>query len=72
MSVNTVIESGVAIFDETRFSSISRPKDLISIVDEGQNSETLEGISDPEPQQVRLCLQVNRAKALVCCKSLIL
>ena len=53
VSVNTVIESRDAIFDETRFSSIPRPKDLISNVDEGQNSETLGGRSDPEPQQVR-------------------
>ena len=53
MSINTVIESRDAIFDETRFSSIPRPKDLISNVDEGQNSETLKRISDLEAQQVR-------------------
>ncbi|KAJ9547314.1 hypothetical protein OSB04_019857 [Centaurea solstitialis] len=53
VSVNTVIESRDAIFDEERFSSIPRPKDLISNVDEGQNSEILEGISDPEPLKVR-------------------
>ena len=53
VSVNTVIESRDAIFDETRFSSITRPKDLISNVNEGQTSETLEGISYPEPQQIR-------------------
>ncbi|KAJ9553540.1 hypothetical protein OSB04_017585 [Centaurea solstitialis] len=53
VSVNTVIESRDAIFDEERFSSIPRPKDLISNVDEGQNSKILEGISDPEPLKVR-------------------
>ena len=53
VSVNTVIESRDAIFDEERFSSIPRPGDLISNVDEGQNSENLEGISDLEPLEVR-------------------
>ncbi|KAJ9538049.1 hypothetical protein OSB04_030782 [Centaurea solstitialis] len=45
VSVNTVNESRDAIFDEERFSSIPRPKDLISNIDEG--------ISDPEPLVVR-------------------
>ena len=53
MLINTVIESHDSIFDETRFSSIPRPKDLISNYNEGHNSESLESISDPEPQQVR-------------------
>ena len=50
VSVNTVIESRDTIFDETRFSSIPRPKDLNSNYNEGHNSESLEGISDTEPQ----------------------
>ncbi|KAJ9535802.1 hypothetical protein OSB04_un001045 [Centaurea solstitialis] len=53
VSVNTMIESRDANFDEERFSSIPRPKDLISNGNEGQTSETLEGISDPEPLEVR-------------------
>ncbi|KAJ9538837.1 hypothetical protein OSB04_031570 [Centaurea solstitialis] len=53
VSVNTVIELRDAIFDEERFSSIPRPKDLISNGNEGQTSENLEGISDPKPLEVR-------------------
>ena len=53
VAVHTVIESRDAIFDEKRFSSILRPRDLISKVDEDQNLETLEGTSNLEPLEVR-------------------
>ncbi|KAL4561507.1 hypothetical protein LXL04_033674 [Taraxacum kok-saghyz] len=53
VSVNTVIESRDAIFDEMRFSSIPRPMDLISKSNEGHNSESLKGTSDLEPQEIR-------------------
>ena len=60
--MNTVIESRDVIFDEKRFSSIPRPRDLISNVDEGKNSETLDGISDPEPLEVRKSKRYRIAK----------
>ncbi|PWA89720.1 zinc finger, CCHC-type [Artemisia annua] len=52
VSVNTVIESRDAIFDELRFSSIKRPKDLTPKNYE-DNSEILEGVMEQEPQPVR-------------------
>ncbi|GJW66241.1 hypothetical protein Tco_0120665, partial [Tanacetum coccineum] len=36
VSINSIIESRDAIFDESRFSSIPRPKDVISDSDESQ------------------------------------
>ena len=51
--INTVIESRDAIFDEMRFSSIQRPKDLTFGTNEVQNPESSDGVSVPETQELR-------------------
>nr|KAJ0202034.1 hypothetical protein LSAT_V11C600337700 [Lactuca sativa] len=52
-SVHTIIESWDAIFDELRYSSIQRPKDLIPSSSEVPKSDGKEVVSIPETQQLR-------------------
>ena len=52
-SVHTIIESRDAIFDELRYSSIQRPKDLIPSTSEVPKSDGKEVVSIPETQQLR-------------------
>ncbi|GKE71009.1 zinc finger, CCHC-type containing protein, partial [Tanacetum coccineum] len=54
VSINTIIESRDAIFDENRFSSIPRPIDVIPNSDESQRDDHSNDVSSetPEPQAV--------------------
>src|SRR5688572_32568822 len=58
ISINSIIESRDAIFDETRFSSIGRPKDLqfstdVQEVDDDQ-PDTQHGSSNDEHVEISL------------------
>ncbi|GKD13427.1 zinc finger, CCHC-type containing protein [Tanacetum coccineum] len=44
VSINSIIESRDAIFDENRFSSIPRPKDIIPNSDESQRDDHTDGV----------------------------
>nr|KAJ0209992.1 hypothetical protein LSAT_V11C400160980 [Lactuca sativa] len=48
VSVNTVIESRDVIFDENRFSSIPRPKDLVSSSNRNTNEAVHDSNESPE------------------------
>ncbi|GJY24719.1 zinc finger, CCHC-type containing protein [Tanacetum coccineum] len=54
VSINSIIESRDAIFDENRFSSIPRPKDIIPNSDESQRDGHSNDVSSeiPEPRKV--------------------
>ncbi|GJY50122.1 zinc finger, CCHC-type containing protein [Tanacetum coccineum] len=62
VSINTVIESRDAIFDENRFSSIPRPKDIILNSDESQMDDHSNDVPSetPEPRKGR---RVRKAKS---------
>ncbi|GJT58722.1 zinc finger, CCHC-type containing protein [Tanacetum coccineum] len=53
MSINTIIESIDAIFDENRFSSIPRPMDIIPNSDKSQRDDHLNDVPSetPEPRK---------------------
>lgn len=53
VSINTIIESRDAIFDENRFSSISRPKDIVPNSDEVQRDDHSNDVpsENPEPRK---------------------
>ncbi|GJV21831.1 zinc finger, CCHC-type containing protein [Tanacetum coccineum] len=60
VSINSVIESRDSIFDENRFSSIPRPKDIIPNSDESQrddhsNDVPIEGLKDQVGSQYSYC-----------------
>ncbi|KAL0435451.1 UNVERIFIED_CONTAM: Retrovirus-related Pol polyprotein from transposon TNT 1-94 [Sesamum radiatum] len=62
ISVNTVIESRDAIFDETRFSSIPRPKEIIPSTT-GTNKETESfKVTPDEPMKLRKSKRVRKPK----------
>ncbi|GJR62244.1 zinc finger, CCHC-type containing protein [Tanacetum coccineum] len=50
VSINSIIESRDAIFDENRFSSIPRPKDIIPKLDESQRDDILDGFEGSRDQ----------------------
>nr|GEW93065.1 uncharacterized protein [Tanacetum cinerariifolium] len=54
ISINSIIESRDAIFDENRFSSILRPKDIIPNTDESQRDDHSDDVPSeiPEPRKV--------------------
>nr|GEY37460.1 zinc finger, CCHC-type [Tanacetum cinerariifolium] len=54
-SINSIIESTDAIFDENRFSSVPRPKDIIPNVQEPQMDDHTDDVQNeiPEPQKVK-------------------
>nr|KAJ0221579.1 hypothetical protein LSAT_V11C200099630 [Lactuca sativa] len=54
MSVNTVIESRDAIFDEERFISIPRPRDMIH-----QSSSKIKGITNETISQHQYCFNIE-------------
>ncbi|GJS39842.1 zinc finger, CCHC-type containing protein [Tanacetum coccineum] len=51
VSINSIIESRDAIFDENRFSSISRPKDIMPNLEESQRDDHSDDVPSeiPEP-----------------------
>ncbi|GKC42680.1 zinc finger, CCHC-type containing protein [Tanacetum coccineum] len=53
VSINSIIESRDAIFDENRFSSIPRPKDIIPNSDESQRDDHSDDVPSeiPEPRK---------------------
>nr|GEV01330.1 hypothetical protein [Tanacetum cinerariifolium] len=53
VSINIIIESRDVIFDENRFSSIPKPKDIIPKLDESQRDEHLNDVPSetPEPRK---------------------
>ncbi|GJY66167.1 zinc finger, CCHC-type containing protein [Tanacetum coccineum] len=53
VSINSIIESRDAIFDENRFSSIPRPKDIIPNVQESQMDDHTDDVPNeiPEPRR---------------------
>ncbi|GJV18521.1 hypothetical protein Tco_1367541 [Tanacetum coccineum] len=53
VSINSIIESRDAIFDDNHFSLIPRPKDIISISDESQRDDHSNGVPSeiPEPRK---------------------
>ncbi|GJZ85465.1 zinc finger, CCHC-type containing protein, partial [Tanacetum coccineum] len=61
VSINSIIESRDAIFDDTRFSSIPRPKDIIPNVQESQMDDHTDDVPNeiPEPQKGK---RVQKAK----------
>ncbi|GJV26857.1 zinc finger, CCHC-type containing protein [Tanacetum coccineum] len=62
VSINSIIESRDAIFDENRFSSIPRPKDIIPNSDESQRDDHSDGVPSeiPEPRKGK---RVRKAKS---------
>ncbi|GKE61883.1 hypothetical protein Tco_1512250, partial [Tanacetum coccineum] len=55
VSINTIIESKDAIFDENRFSTIPRPKDIIPNSDEFQRDDHSNDVPSeaPEPRKIK-------------------
>nr|GFB14280.1 zinc finger, CCHC-type [Tanacetum cinerariifolium] len=53
VSINSIIESKDAIFDENRFSSISRPKDIMPNLEESQRGDHSNDVPSeiPEPRK---------------------
>ncbi|GKG25834.1 hypothetical protein Tco_0398980, partial [Tanacetum coccineum] len=53
VSINSIIESRDAIFDENRFSSIPRPKDIIPNSDESKRDDHSDDVPSeiPEPRK---------------------
>nr|GEX92334.1 zinc finger, CCHC-type [Tanacetum cinerariifolium] len=65
VSINSIIESRDAIFDENRFSSIPRPKDIILNSDESQRNDHSDDVPNeiPEPRKGK---RVRKAKSYGC------
>ncbi|GJV18870.1 zinc finger, CCHC-type containing protein [Tanacetum coccineum] len=64
VSINSIIESRDAIFDENRFSSIPRPKDIIPNSDESQRDDhsddvPIEGSRDQVGSQYSYCYSIK-------------
>ncbi|GJU94816.1 zinc finger, CCHC-type containing protein [Tanacetum coccineum] len=62
VSINTIIESRDAIFDENRFSSIPKPKDIIPNLDESQRDDHSNDIPSETPE-LRKGKRVRKAKS---------
>nr|GEU37667.1 zinc finger, CCHC-type [Tanacetum cinerariifolium] len=62
VSINSIIESRVAIFDENRFSLIPRPKDIIPNLDKSQRDDLSDDVPNeiPEPRKGK---RVQKAKS---------
>ncbi|GJR25508.1 zinc finger, CCHC-type containing protein [Tanacetum coccineum] len=65
VSINSIIESRDTIFDENRFSSISRPKDIIPNLEESQMDDhsddlyLVEGSRDQDGSQYSYCYSIE-------------
>ncbi|GJU32083.1 zinc finger, CCHC-type containing protein [Tanacetum coccineum] len=64
VSINSIIESRDAIFDENRFSSMPRPKDIIPNLDESQKDDhsddvPIEGLRDKVGSQYSYCYSIE-------------
>ncbi|GKE92895.1 hypothetical protein Tco_1573990, partial [Tanacetum coccineum] len=59
VSINSIIESRDAIFDENRFSSIPRPKDVIPNSVESQKLYIVEGSRDQVGSQYTYCYSIE-------------
>ncbi|GKB82555.1 zinc finger, CCHC-type containing protein, partial [Tanacetum coccineum] len=53
VSINSIIESRDAIFDENRFSSIPRPKDIIPNLEESQRDDHSDDVPSETPEPLR-------------------
>ncbi|GJZ16529.1 zinc finger, CCHC-type containing protein, partial [Tanacetum coccineum] len=53
VSINSIIESRYAIFDDNRFSSIPRPKDIIPNSDESQRDDHSDDVPSETPEPRR-------------------
>nr|GEV38710.1 zinc finger, CCHC-type [Tanacetum cinerariifolium] len=62
VSINSIIESKDAIFDENRFSSIHRPKDIIPNSDESQRDDLSDDVPNEIPES-RKSKRVRKAKS---------
>nr|GFB72456.1 zinc finger, CCHC-type [Tanacetum cinerariifolium] len=62
VSINSIIESRDAIFDENRFSSIHRPKDIIPNSDESQRNDHSDDVPNEIPEP-RIGKRVQKAKS---------
>ncbi|GKE98032.1 hypothetical protein Tco_0021383, partial [Tanacetum coccineum] len=62
ISINSIIESRDAIFDENQFSSIPKPKDIIPNVQESQRDDHSDDVPSeiPEPQKGK---RIQKAKS---------
>ncbi|GJT43612.1 zinc finger, CCHC-type containing protein [Tanacetum coccineum] len=61
VSINSIIESRDAIFDENRFSSIPRPKDIIPNLEESQRDDHSDDVPSetPEPRRGKRAKKVK-------------
>ncbi|GJX64860.1 zinc finger, CCHC-type containing protein [Tanacetum coccineum] len=62
VSINSIIESRDAIFDENRFSSIPRPKDIIPNLEESQRDDHSDDVPSETPEP-RRCKRAKKAKS---------
>ncbi|GKC47871.1 zinc finger, CCHC-type containing protein [Tanacetum coccineum] len=62
VSINSIIELRDAIFDENRFSSTPRPKDIIPNSDESQRDDHSDDVPSEIPEP-RKCKRVRKAKS---------
>ncbi|XP_074282784.1 uncharacterized protein LOC141607327 [Silene latifolia] len=62
IAVNTVIESRDTIFDENRFSSLPRPKDIVSL-NNGTNEENINFEPQDESPEIRRGTRIRKRKS---------
>nr|GEU46148.1 zinc finger, CCHC-type [Tanacetum cinerariifolium] len=65
VSINSNIESRDAIFDENRFSSIPRPKDIIPNVQESQIDDHIDDVPSEIPEPRKVCKWIFKRKIKV-------
>nr|GEV14304.1 zinc finger, CCHC-type [Tanacetum cinerariifolium] len=62
VSINSIIESRDAIFDENRFSSISRPKDIMPNLEESQREDHSDDVPNEIPKPQKGCKWIFKRK----------
>nr|GEX40136.1 retrotransposon protein, putative, Ty1-copia subclass [Tanacetum cinerariifolium] len=65
ISINSIIESRDAIFDENRFSSIPRPKDIIPNVQKSQMDDHIDDVPNEIPEPRKSCKWIFKIKMKV-------